>query len=51
MNDPEIDTDEGDLVKDEFIEGLGYVKGDIKLAWEFRENILVRDDNNRLFNP
>ena len=47
--DPEVDTDEGDLVDDKFAEGLGYSKGDLEKAKEYRENILVRDYNNKEF--
>ena len=47
--DPEVDTDEGDLVNDEFAVSLGYYKGDFEKAKEFREDTLVRDVNNKKF--
>ncbi|CAI2383860.1 unnamed protein product [Moneuplotes crassus] len=46
--DPEVDTDEGDMVKDEFVVSLGYYKGDYEKSLEYRENILVRDVDNKL---
>lgn len=48
--DPEVDTDEGDLVKDEYIESLGYYKGDFKEAKQYREDVLVRDTDNKYYN-
>ena len=49
-NDVEVDTDEGDLVDDKFANSLGYYKAEYKVAVQFREDSLVRDEGNKYFS-
>ena len=48
--DPEVDTDEGDMVKDEYVNNLKYYKGSMEEAKQYREDSLVRDVDNKYYN-
>lgn len=47
--DPEVDTDEGNLVDDEFAESLGYYKADYEKAKQHRKETMIRDENDEYY--